>query len=543
VTYLTSETRHAHDYWLFTHYADHHLVLIDILDIVACNGPQPMQIHPGVVKGNQSFFTCMTQWSFENLLAAGAYQTHSQPHRDFLTVLTHWSNVYGLDLVKHMNSNGDVEITACMLMPIAHGILCVTRHWSSWAFPYLTERQRRGHAYHLGSDLWNGYSEGDAMHYTDVDVDPFDPSDFMGVTDCMRRCLLQLAPIGNDALREEMNSYISQFQTIRNNCLLHQACMTRKAYDFKMLVSVVILSGLLRDSADTGEAIDLALDVCIPDKSLKMYFKQLRQRHKNRLSKTTIIRHRLTLTLAYSALYQELNDEMMSDGPVVSWRTLDLSPQAGYEWLMHGCSIIRQSELVPSLELVRLLMTPLAPNDERDIQVELAGLFEIAQGVPSAVGSGRSGLKYKVHACFHSERFRVKSWQAVARIMNSSVTWVGDLGETKVSTVRCNLKTFVGPWVDDDYACDVVNDFVFEDEITHRGDNMGDPRAAPAHPSDYPYPEDPYDVDMTKTVYISGPHHVLHNMTESFHSVLALWWSGAEEYDGKSMEKLGGAPC
>jgi hypothetical protein len=233
---------------------------------------------------------------------------------------------------------------------------------------------------------------------------------------------------------------------------------------------------------------------------------------------------------------------MMSDGPVVSWRTLDLSPQAGYEWLMHGCSIVRQSELVPALELVRLLITPLAPNDERDIQVELAGLFEIAQGVPSAVGSGRSGLKYKVHACFHSERFRVKSWQAVARIMNSSVTWVGDLGETKVSTVKCNLKTFVGPWVDDGYACDVVNDFVFEDEIANRGDNMGDPCAAPAHPSDYPYPEDPYDVDLTNTVYISGPHHILHNMTESFHSVLALWWSGAEEYDVKSMEKLG-TPC
>jgi hypothetical protein len=31
-------------------------------------------------------------------------------------------------------------------------------------------------------------------------------------------------------------------------------------------------------------------------------------------------------------------------------------------------------------------------------------------------------------------------------------------------------------------------------------------------------------------------------MTESFHSVLELWWSGAEEYDGKSMEKLG-TPC
>jgi hypothetical protein len=189
--------------------------------------------------------------------------------------------VYGLDLVKHTNSNGHVEITTCIMMPIAHGILCVTRHWSSWAFPYLAERQRRGHAYHLGSALWDGYSDGEALHHVDVDVDPFNPFDFMGVTDCLRRCLLQLAPIGNDALREEMCTYIDQFQTIRNNCMLHQACMTRKAYNFELLVNVVILSGLLHDSADTGEVIDLAFEVCIPDKSLKMYLKQLRQQDNN----------------------------------------------------------------------------------------------------------------------------------------------------------------------------------------------------------------------------------------------------------------------
>ena len=34
---------------------------------------------------------------------------------------------------------------------------------------------------------------------------------------------------------------------------------------------------------------------------------------------------------------------------------------------------------------------------------------------------------------------------------------------------------------------------------------------------------DPYEVDMSKAVYIAGPHHMIHNLQNDFPSVMSLW--------------------
>ena len=46
-----------------------------------------------------------------------------------------------------------------------------------------------------------------------------------------------------------------------------------------------------------------------------------------------------------------------------------------------------------------------------------------------------------------------------------------------------------------------------------------------ARPADYPMPADNLDIDLSKVVYISGPHHILHNLQDGLHVVLVFWTS------------------
>jgi len=96
---------------------------------------------------------------------------------------------------------------------------------------------------------------------------------------------------------------------------------------------------------------------------------------------------------------------MMEDDAIASWRTLDLTPLAGYEWLMSGASTMRQSDLPDALRLAsRLFDVSLQRLESEEVQQKLWQYLNITQGVPVALGSGRSSLRYKMHASCHSTK-------------------------------------------------------------------------------------------------------------------------------------------
>ena len=91
--------------------------------------------------------------------------------------------------------------------------------------------------------------------------------------------------------------------------------------------------------------------------------------------------------------------------------------------------------------------TCITDEEELQIQTDLRSILLLEQGTPVAVGSGRSSLKYKIHACTHSVKLTSHSWRRACEQMTRTCTWVGDLGEKGISQVKTNLRKLMGEWV------------------------------------------------------------------------------------------------
>lgn len=86
-------------------------------------------------------------------------------------------------------------------------------------------------------------------------------------------------------------------------------------------------------------------------------------------------------------------------------------------------------------------------GEEQEIQAILRQTLCLEQGVPVAVGSGRSALPYKLRATAHSIKLTSASWERVAQQMRYTATWVGDLGEKGIGSVKANLQDIMGSWI------------------------------------------------------------------------------------------------
>ena len=123
-----------------------------------------------------------------------------------------------------------------------------------------------------------------------------------------------------------------------------------------------------------------------------------------------------------------------------------------------------------ALDLANSLCSHSLPDEQAaDAQAQLKAILELVQGVPVALGSGRSGLKHKIHGLAHSTRLTSNSWKQVAKAINATFSLVGDLGEKSIIRVETNLRRMFGDWLDNEYCVDdgataqddEASDFVF----------------------------------------------------------------------------------
>lgn len=55
-----------------------------------------------------------------------------------------------------------------------------------------------------------------------------------------------------------------------------------------------------------------------------------------------------------------------------------------------------------------------------------------------------------MHALCHSVRLTCESWPDTAKLVNSTISWTGDLGtESRITNYRGSLKTLFGNWIED----------------------------------------------------------------------------------------------
>ena len=117
--------------------------------------------------------------------------------------------------------------------------------------------------------------------------------------------------------------------------------------------------------------------------------------------------------------------------------------------MLHGSCFLADDEAGTCLYLAHKLgTTDLTADEEREIQCNLKHMLKLEQGVPTALGSGKQLLKYKIRAVASPIKLTSSTWKAVAHQLNNTAIWVGDLGETGVTKVKTNLKDVVGSWIE-----------------------------------------------------------------------------------------------
>ena len=145
----------------------------------------------------------------------------------------------------------------------------------------------------------------------------------------------------------------------------------------------------------------------------------------------------------------------------------------------------------------------------------------IVQGTPAAVGSGRAGLVHKVHAIAHSTRLAAPDWKTTCDMLNGTLTWTADLGvESWLNGFKGNVRTLFGDWaraeaLPENFApAEREAPVAFEDAVPFVGQEHVLPQKLR-----------PFNLDFTESIYIPGPLHTMHNLTENLKTAMAWWES------------------
>ena len=524
--YLTGPERQLSDYWKNTLYGTLPLVFYTILDAKPLS--VPVRVHEAYGReGKSGMFFKLTQASWERLRNTPLALTNGQSNRVDDLIAT-WTAAHNVNL-----ANRD-HVMIALNAVVPHAVLLVSGVWKCYAFPLPPFRNRNALGFSLVRWLIDPLDRDVAameqfreLEVAMVDRDNFSMDHIQDISDQLRYQLTRTHELGEHD-RLILKGHILRLQAIRDNLVAssHQLC--RRSYNVSILVSSMLLAGYLKDSSHLRESLDFAIRIVIGDDSMAKYFSdQLKQDHAVP-GRSTLHRHRLSVHIALCRWVQDVNAAMMTE-PVVAWRTMDGSPQGGYDLIITGCTVMRASELIDALKIAWALCATdgeeISSEDEKAYVAQLSPLLRITQGVPASVGSGRSSMRHKMHATCHSERLQQPDWEHVARSINSTFSWTADLGEVTLTEFKHNLVHLFGPWVMPGAHRPAPDPDAFEfhdgrgemDTNTFDGSfGFVDGSHAPDDVPDGDGGIDSFAIDNTKAIFIAGILHCVHNCTKDF---------------------------
>ena len=231
-------------------------------------------------------------------------------------------------------------------------------------------------------------------------------------------------------------------------------------------------------------------------------------------SKSTMYRHRLSLTLAW---YLHLQQEVASKKNICTYWMVDASPQGGVDLVQHICMVLSEDEVLRAWQISLDMYKNPKSGESQEQMKTLGHILEWQQGPCVGVGSGKAGLFYKLHALLHARRLISDSWDTVVATFHSSVAFTGDLGvESLFASVHPFPLASLIPWMSADSI-----DFTFMSEGTCETDfghvsdtgalGLGVPDTATATPLEY---------HTGSGVFIAGMLHILHNIVGELVNVM-----------------------
>ena len=293
-----------------------------------------------------------------------------------------------------------------------------------------------------------------------------EPSGMLAVTDLLRRCMVHLrsdAAADTDVLRRDRRQVTSEVAAaIRGLGAQHMVMcreMTARSKSFfaaEFLIQCLIFSGWLKSQHDMESALTISIGIKVPFKKHQEYLLQLMRSTHKTPSRTTMYKHRLMLVGGCAAYQAAAAAKICEQDDIVRFCTMDGSPQHGYDWLLHGSITVSVTECVELYHLATEYITrslEQGPDDAENRTCELRARLSKALckvlSMPVAVGSGKAGIRHKLHSLVHAERMYSWSWGATAAMVSRSFCWTGDLGcESSVTRCRVALRKLF-PWATD----------------------------------------------------------------------------------------------
>jgi hypothetical protein len=347
--------------------------------------------------------------------------------------------------------NGKYSIDTLLYAPTAHALLLSCKAWTRWAFPLVEGRVARAFRMNLANAVIGKFGASDidkgrlgGAIQDDEDDERHSSSQLQGAADAMRECLE--LPGVSTTLQDTLYHHIVQLQRLSHNAFRDEHMTNTKLFDVEVLIHSVVASGLIRDISNFREVLVHAIYVITKNKALQKHLIKILDKPNTVPSPTTLLRHRLTLHMGYCRLLADISEAILSSkGGAASWSTLDLSPHRGVEYVLHGMSMMKQSDLVAAFDLANALFEH--NQDERETQDKLSEKLRLEQGVPVGCGSGRKSLQYKLHGKIHASRLITRQWTSAAKLVNSSITMTGDMAESTMQRFHGNVRTLFGNWV------------------------------------------------------------------------------------------------
>ena len=135
-------------------------------------------------------------------------------------------------------------------------------------------------------------------------------------------------------------------------------------------------------------------------------------------SGATISRARLYVDVGFMLLRQDYHDIIMASDPVL-YGLVDSSPQGGRNWQLFEMHFIDGQHLKTCADAARALLSHTVNGAEDCAEHErlrslVAGFIEHHIFPPTALGTRRSSLAMKLHACVHSLRLGNLDWGRVS---------------------------------------------------------------------------------------------------------------------------------
>jgi hypothetical protein len=346
---LSQHEREVADYWAGTLCGRDPLVFFDIVESVHLQTPQDVHI-ANVRDVPSSLFFEITDWSLVRLMDSPCLPPDLDgPIEALRDVLHRWE-------VGHNHGNpfhGDARMTRCIRMPTPHAMLVLggSHRWTSYAFPWLVGRQAAAAWLNLVTTLMPPVPRPAVVTDTSADImmqggEPFGPEFMQSICDMLRQEVVGSAKYNNSpVLRESVDVMLTTMQSARDNITQAAAGRSRKAFDMVHLIRCLAFAGFLHNAADFKAALHISIDIVVRDPNMASYFKGLVNEKRTVPSSTTLYRHRLTVTIGFCVWMQDVYAAMMRTDDIISWGTLDGSPNGGYDLELHGSVTMRLGDL------------------------------------------------------------------------------------------------------------------------------------------------------------------------------------------------------